>query len=138
MKRKTKHIRDLKAKILAARQVLKDLHTQHYEALDVLERMRQEYQALGPTIMEPPSPLPSEWGEEPDGSEYEESILSDDAGPQTYQAQPAAAEDTREQWQPVKKRKGRPTGQGNTQDPTDVQMQVNQQLQAGEDEEIMD
>jgi len=85
-----------------------------------------------------PHPCLQSGGEEQEGTNYEESILSDDADPQTYQAQPAAAEDTREQWQPVKKRKGRPTGQGNTQDPTDVQMQVNQQLQAEEDEEIMD
>ena len=88
--------------------------------------------------MDPPSPLPSEWGDEYEGSEYEESVLSDDADPQTYQTQPMASEDTREHWQPVKKRKGRPTGQGNTQDPTDVQMQANQEPQAEEDEENMD
>ena len=64
--------------------------------------------------------------------------FSDDLDPQSYPIQPMASEDTREHWQPAKRRKGRPTGQGNTQDPTDVQMQANQEPQAEEDEENMD
>ena len=102
------------------------------------DRMSQEYQQLGPTIMDPPSPLPSEWGDEYDGSEYEESVISDNADLHTYPAQTLTSEENREQWQPVKKRKGRPNGQGNTQDPTDVQMQVIQHPPAEEAEEDID
>ena len=138
MKKKKRHIRDLKAKIVAAKQVLNNMLTQYTEALAVWDRMSQEYQQLGPTIMDPPSPLPSEWGDEYDGSEYEDSVISDNADLHTYPAQTLTSEENREQWQPVKKRKGRPNGQGNAQEPTDVQMQVIQHPPAEEAEEDID
>jgi hypothetical protein len=132
LKKKKKYIRDLKEKIMAARQVLRDMSNRFAEARADWDRISHEYHNLGPTIMDPPSSLPSEWEEEQDGSEYEESVISADADPHSYPLQQVTSEDAREQWQPVKKRKGRPNGQGNIQDPTEIQMQANQQPPVGE------
>ena len=84
--------------------------------------------------MAPPSPLPTDSEEEQEGTDCEESNHSGHGNPDAHMSQQSAPEDMQEDWQPVKKHKGRrPPKQGiATQGPTDIRMLTNQ----GQQEEL--
>ena len=93
--KKTRQVSDPKGKTIATRRYLKGLQPQYEKAFEVLDQLRAQWHKIGPTLIDPPSPLRSEAGQT-DGEETQES------GQEDPDAHMTAYSDDQNEWQQLK------------------------------------
>ena len=103
--KKTKQVHSLKERIVVARRHLRGLDKQYQDSQAVLTQLRTQWEQIGPALIDPPSPLPSET----EHSEAEDFPESGQEDPDTQMsAQNTADEMNPNEWQQPKRRFKRP------------------------------